>query len=216
MSTGAKNGSTRTERGNRTRAKLIEAAEKVFAELGYHDASIVKLTEAAGVAQGTFYLYFQGKQQIFDELVEDLNRRVRHAMSEASARGGNRIESERLGFQAFFRFTAEHPALYRIIRQAEFVSPAALRLHYTRIVEGYVDGLDKAKSNGEITDLDTTVAAWALMGIGELVGMRWVLWDKDNDSLPEPVFDEVMALIQRALGARSPGNGTDEVSSDGT
>jgi AcrR family transcriptional regulator len=204
MSARAKSEGNRTERGNRTRAKLIAAAEQVFAELGYHEASIVKLTEAAGVAQGTFYLYFQSKQQIFDELVEDLNRRVRHAMSEASARGGNRIESERLGFQAFFRFTAEHPALYRIVRQAEFVSPGALRLHYTRIVEGYIDGLDKAKSNGEITDLDTTVAAWALMGIGELVGMRWVLWDEHHDSLPEAVFDEVMALIQRALGARDP------------
>lgn len=196
------NGAARTERGNRTRAKLIETAEQVFAEHGYHDASIVKITEAAGVAQGTFYLYFQGKQQIFEELVEDLNRRVRHAMSEAAARGATRIESERLGFRAFFQFTAEHPALYRIIRQAEFVSPAALRLHYARIVEGYIDGLEKAKTNGEIIDLDSTVAAWALMGIGELIGMRWVLWDDDNATLPEAVFDEVMALIQRALGAR--------------
>ena len=195
----------RTERGSRTRARLLDAAEKVFAELGYHEASIVKITDAAGVAQGTFYLYFKGKQEIFDELVEDLNRRVRHAMSEASAQGGNRIESERLGFGAFFRFTAEHPALYRIIRQAEFVSPRALRMHYTRIVEGYIAGLDKARSNGEITELDTAVAAWALMGIGELVGMRWVLWEDGTPDLPESVFEEVMALIQRALGAKPAG-----------
>jgi AcrR family transcriptional regulator len=197
----------RTERGNRTRAKILAAAEQVFSAYGYHDASIVKITEAAGIAQGTFYLYFGGKKQVFDELVEDLNRRVRRAMSEASAQGTDRIESERLGFRAFFRFTAEHPALYRIIRQAEFVSPEALRLHYTRIVEGYVTGLDKAKSNGEIAELDTSVAAWALMGIGELVGMRWVLWDESTDEMPEHVFDEVMALIRRALGARSADDG---------
>jgi len=194
----------RTARGTRTRTKLLDAAEKVFAELGYHEASIVKITDAAGVAQGTFYLYFKGKQEIFDELVEDLNRRVRHAMSEAAAHGADRISSERLGFEAFFRFTAEHPALYRIVRQAEFVSPGALRMHYTRIVEGYVAGLDKARSNGEITDLDTEVAAWALMGIGELIGMRWVLWEDGNPQLPAKVLDEVMALIQRALGARPP------------
>jgi AcrR family transcriptional regulator len=47
---------TRTERGNRTRTRILEAAEQVFAKHGYHDASIVKITEAAGVAQGTFYL----------------------------------------------------------------------------------------------------------------------------------------------------------------
>ena len=70
-----------TSRGAATRTRLLEAAETVFAELGYHDASIVKITEAAGVAQGTFYLYFAGKQEIFEELVRDLNRRVRHAMA---------------------------------------------------------------------------------------------------------------------------------------
>lgn len=39
----------RTARGTRTRAKLLEAAEAVFASMGYHDASIVKITEQAGV-----------------------------------------------------------------------------------------------------------------------------------------------------------------------
>jgi len=116
--------------------RLLEAAEQVFTELGYHEASIVKLAEAAGVAPGTFYLYFGGKQEIFDELVEDLNRRVRHAMADAASRGRTRTEAERLGFEAFFRFTADHPGLYRVIRQAEFVSPRALRLHYERIVAG--------------------------------------------------------------------------------
>jgi len=192
----------RTPRGKRTRARLLEAAEQVFAEFGYHDASIVKLTEAAGVAQGTFYLYFASKLAVFDELVDDLNRRVRHAMSEGSAAGTDRIESERLGFEAFFRFTAEHPALYRIIRQAEFVSPPALRRHYTRIVEGYTEGLQEASAAGQIAqDIDPVVAAWALMGVGELVGMRWVLWD-DAAAMPPPVFDEVMRFVQRALGAR--------------
>ena len=41
-----------SKRGERTRRRLLEAAEAVFAELGYHDASIVKITEAAGVGAG--------------------------------------------------------------------------------------------------------------------------------------------------------------------
>ena len=67
--------------------KLLEAAEQIFAELGYHDASIVKITEAAGVGQGTFYLYFASKKQIFDEVVLDLNSRVRHAMTRGLGAG---------------------------------------------------------------------------------------------------------------------------------
>ena len=130
-----------TKRGEATRRKLLEAAEEVFASLGYHEASIVKITERAGIGLGTFYLYFDSKQQIFEELVVDLNRRVRHSMAEAMAGADNRIDAERAGFEGFFRFTAAHPALYRIVREAEFVSPDMLRLHYTRIVEGYEAGL---------------------------------------------------------------------------
>lgn len=191
------------EKGARTRRRLLEAAEQVFADLGYHDASIVKITEAAGVSQGTFYLYFAGKQEIFDVLVEDLNTRLRHAMSEASTKGSTRMEMERLGFEAFFRFTAEHPALYRVIRQAEFVSPKMLRLHYERLAEGYIAGLSRARDRGEIAIEDPVVTAWALMAVGEMVGMRWILWG-DTREVPPEVFRETMSFVARALGLPAP------------
>ena len=191
---------TLTARGERTRRRLLEAAEQVFAELGYHDASIVKITEAAGVGQGTFYLYFASKKTVFDEVVLDLNTRVRHAMTEASAEGRTRAERELLGFGAFFRFTAEHPALYRIVRQAEFVSPETLQLHYERLTDGYVHGLQAAMDAGEVSPGDPEVLAWSLMGIGELVGMRWILWNGERE-MPEEVFDELARIIVRALGA---------------
>ena len=147
-------GRTLSGRGVRTRGRLLEAAEQIFADVGFHEASIVKITEAAGVAQGTFYLYFESKKQIFDELVRDLNSRVRHAMKEASSKGTTRVEAEVLGFAAYFRFTSEHKALYRVIRQAEFVSPEMLRYHYDRLSEGYVEGLREAVESGEIGDVD--------------------------------------------------------------
>jgi AcrR family transcriptional regulator len=189
-------------RGARTRRRLLEAAERVFTDLGYHDASITKIADAAGVAPGTFYLYFAGKQQIFDELIEDLNRRVRHAMAEASSQARTRAEAERLGFRAFFRFTSEHPGLYRVIRQAEFVSPPSLRLHYERIVEGYARGLEQAQENGEIGAGDPEVMAWTLMGIGEMVGLRWILWENGGEEVPDAVFDDVIRFVHRLLGIR--------------
>lgn len=212
------NRTPRTARGTATRAKILAAAETVFARLGYTEASIVRITEEAGVGQGTFYLYFESKLQVFEELVEDLNRRVRHSMSEAAARGTTRIEAERLGFHGFFEFTAQHPALYRIVREAEWVSPRALRLHYTRIVEGYIEALGKARDAGQISNVDPTVAAWMLMGIGEMIGMRWVLWGDGSpeggasdpsasgtSEVPAAVFDEMMRFIQGGLGSPAPG-----------
>ena len=198
--TGA-DGRTLAARGRRTRTRLLEAAEQVFADLGYHEASIVKITEAAGVAQGTFYLYFAGKKQIFDELVRDLNSRVRHAMAEGAARGKTRAEVERYGFEAFFRFTAEHPALYRIVRQAEFVSPEMLHYHYDRLAEGYVEGLQAAMDAGEIAEANAEALAWALMGMGELLGMRWILWAR-GEELPPEVVAEVERIIECVLRVR--------------
>jgi AcrR family transcriptional regulator len=199
--TGA-DGRALSARGTRTRQRVLEAAEAVFAEHGYHDASVVKITEAAGVGQGTFYLYFASKQDVFDELVRDLNRRVRHAMKEASAQGKTRLEAERLGFRAYFRFTAEHPALYRIIRQAEFVSPKMLRYHYDRLSSGYVEALREASDRGHIADLDPEVAAWALMGMGELIGMRWILWEEASE-MPDEVLAELDRLIRCVLERRA-------------
>jgi len=62
--------------------------------------------------------------------------------------------------------------------------------------------------------MDPTVAAWALMGIGELIGMRWVLWDEEGaepaagprPEVPEEVFEEMMQFIERGL-APDPGAG---------
>jgi AcrR family transcriptional regulator len=193
-------------RGIRTREALLAAAERVFGELGYHDASITKVTEAAGVAQGTFYKYFASKQEIFDELVRDLNLRVRRAMSEGARKGRTRAERERLGFEGFFRFTTEHPTLYRVIRQAEFVSPEVLQEHYSRIAAGYVTGLEDAMADGEIASADPQVLAWALMGIGEIVGMRWILWG-DGNPVPEHVLDAMHTFIARGLGALDGGTG---------
>jgi AcrR family transcriptional regulator len=189
-----------TSRGAATRQRLLDAAEDVFSELGYHEASIVKITEAAGVAQGTFYLYFASKQEIFEELVRDLNRRVRHAMAAGAERGRTRAEAELLGFKGYFEFAAQHGALYRIIRQAEFVSPQTLHDHYETIASGYIAALGSAMERGEVAPMDPQVLAWALMGMGELVGMRWIVWE-GADEVPKNLLEQMEMLIDRVLGA---------------
>ena len=194
----------RTHKGRETRRKLLEAAEHVFADLGYQETSITKITERAGVGQGTFYLYFDSKLDLFSELVDDLSTRVRRAMAEGAPPDATRMQAERAGFAGFFRFTAEHPGLYRIIREAEFAAPAAHRRHYTKLSDGYIAGLRRARAAGEIGDVDPTVAAWALMGAGELIGKRWVLWDEEPQPLSDDVLDAVIHFVASALGASQP------------
>src|SRR5258706_4986135 len=54
------------------RATLLVVARTIFSDKGYHRTSIDDLIEAAGVARGTFYLYFESKRAIFDELLDGL------------------------------------------------------------------------------------------------------------------------------------------------
>jgi AcrR family transcriptional regulator len=54
------------------RAHLLQCALEVFAKKGYHQASISDIIKRAGVARGTFYLYFESKRSVFDQLLDDL------------------------------------------------------------------------------------------------------------------------------------------------
>src|SRR3989304_2096197 len=128
------------ERGKRTRQLLLESAEAAFGSRGYFEASIGDITRRAGVAQGTFYVYFPSKRAIFSELVRERRRALRPSVQEAVAGLTDRREIERAGFIAFFKFIRRHPAMYRIVRQAEFVDPGLFRWYHRRFAAGAGEG----------------------------------------------------------------------------
>jgi len=67
------------------RKQLLEVAEDLFLEHGYAKTSVSRIVKTAGVAQGTFYLYFSSKEAILLELRRGVLRRLRRAFKEASA-----------------------------------------------------------------------------------------------------------------------------------
>jgi AcrR family transcriptional regulator len=75
----------KTARGQLTRQKLLEAAEEVFGSKSYWEAGVVDVISRAGVSQGTFYVYFRSKQDIFRELVLSLSRALRREIAQAVA-----------------------------------------------------------------------------------------------------------------------------------
>jgi AcrR family transcriptional regulator len=62
------------------REQILRAAIRVFAAKGYHRASVSDIIAAADIARGTFYLYFEGKREIFAELVDVLTVRLINCM----------------------------------------------------------------------------------------------------------------------------------------
>ncbi len=59
------------------RRQILDAATEVFAEVGYHEASINAIIERAEIARGTFYLYFESKASVFDSILDNAMRELR-------------------------------------------------------------------------------------------------------------------------------------------
>jgi len=68
----------RSRRGARTKAGLVAAARVVFERDGFLDARITDITREAGVAAGSFYTYFDSKEEIFQAVVEMVQEDMLH------------------------------------------------------------------------------------------------------------------------------------------
>jgi AcrR family transcriptional regulator len=200
-----------TARGEATRRRILDTAEAVFGELGYYEASVSEITRRAGVAQGTFYIYFRTKREIFVELVQDVGRRLRAASRAAIAGAPDRLEAERRGFRAFFAFVAEHREIFRIVQDAARVEPEAFRAYYLSIARAYERGLRAAMENGQVRRMDPEAIAYALIGIGHFVALRWLIWPPDEGGatqggdLPEDAMASVLEFITAGLSSPSSG-----------
>ena len=213
-----------TARGEATRRRILDAAEVVFGAKGYYEASVTEITQRAQVAQGTFYLYFHSKREIFLQLVEDLGERLREAIRAATQQSRGRMAIERDGFEAFFAFARAHRQLYRIVQEADRVDQPTYQEYYARIARGYTRGLSAAMEAGEIRQMDPEALTYALMGIAHFTALRWLIWPESDESaeatsapngvipgqhgsaaqedapqLPERVFETLLEFLARGL-----------------
>jgi AcrR family transcriptional regulator len=179
---------------------LLDAAEEVFGELSFDRASVAEITRRAGVAQGTFYVYFPDKKAAFTELVKVLNHDMRATIARAIEGLPDRLEMERTGFRVFFDYVSRHRALYKLVREAEFVDYDIYRWHYDTLGERYVRGIKQAIADGQLrADLDPVTVANILMGIAEFTGSYWVL--DQGTPPPDEVLDQIMDFVSRGMGA---------------
>jgi AcrR family transcriptional regulator len=172
----------RTERGRKTLRLLLDAAAAEFGERGFHESSVVSITQRAGVALGSFYTYFDSKDSLFRALVRDMSAQVRQTVGPVIAAEPDRLEGERKGLNKFLNFVREHKELYRIIDEAEFVDPPSYRAHYENTVNGYLASLKEAAAKGQVRDDVEEVHAWAIVGMNVFLGLRYGVLDEDRDA----------------------------------
>ena len=180
-----------------TRDKLLEAAEIEFGEKGFHEAAISGITHRAGVALGTFYTYFDSKEEIFAALVSFMSERTRQWVGERVAGAPDRLSAERLGLEAYIEFVRQHKGIYRIITEAEFVANREFRAHYEGFARAYQGNLERAGGRGEIREGNFEVWSWAIIGLNVFLGMRYAEWDDSESAsrIAETVIDLLTAGI---------------------
>ena len=184
-----------TERGMRTRAKLVKAARAEFERNGYLETNIQDIARRAKVAYGTFYTYFAAKEEIFDEVVAELVESHR-AIAAAEPRTGNdpasRIARANAGYLHAYRANA---AMMAILEQVASFNPrlAEIRRVARRFwVDRGTAAIAAWQAEGLVrADLDPYYAATAL---GSMVDRSAYVWYV----LGEP-FEEAEAIEQLTL-----------------
>lgn len=110
------------ERGQATRAHLIEVATRLFAERGYEGTSIEAVLAESGVSRGSLYHHFPGKDALFLAVLEDIGTSVGLPVAEEMRAAPNPIAALRIGCLAWIRLAGDP-----VIRQIMLIdAPAVL------------------------------------------------------------------------------------------
>ncbi len=194
---------TRSDNLTDTRNSLLEAAFEVVAEEGYAGASIDKIVARANVAKGTFYNYFETRQDLFDQLLPNLGERlleyIRLHMDE-SLRG---IARERRRMAAYFEFCRKTPGFLRILNEAEVFAPEAFHRHIKLFYEGFLRSLERSVKRGEISGFNEDelgVVVFMLMGMRSYITMLYQYNYISRSRMQlEKVIDTYSKFVDRAL-----------------
>ncbi len=192
-----------TKRGRATLNNILSAAAQVFYEKGYHDASIVDITRLAGVASGTFYVYFDGKYNLYKYLLLQCSHTIRKHLSLSVKDCKTRREVERVGMKAWLEFALENQYMYNIIWESLYVDRSLFVDYYQTFSKEYIKGLDAAKEAEETRDIDSEVMSYILMGASNFLGLNWCVFKEDPEAI-DHVVDEFMKVLDYGLFSAEP------------
>ena len=132
----------------RRREELLAAATRIFAKKGYRAASVSDVIKAAGVARGTFYLYFRSKQDILFAVIDHLREQQKTFINQLSQQEAQQTDADprelaRRGFVSWLRFYDQRRDALRILLREANLIDAALEHKRAEVRGGVVGYLSK-------------------------------------------------------------------------
>ena len=169
---------TRSVAGPSTKGKILDAALEVFAEKGFHVATVDEIAERAGVGKGTLYRYFANKETLFNELV-----RLRLEELEKSAKAVLDGQDDVLTMIAkylhtYFDFFDRNQRLYRLIVQERLDVGEQFQDLYVKKIMRRIPHLKRkiygASQQGVLKDMDFQTVFYGVMGFVHGVIQKWL------------------------------------------
>ena len=193
---------SREEKTKKTYEALMTAASVVVGERGYAGTSIAKVTETAGVSQGTFYNYFEDRQSLFDKLLPYVGERMLAEIGKIVPKDVTGADREIERFRAYCDYLLQNPAFYRILYEAESFAAKAHAEHIEVIYQGYRRSLKRSMDAGAIEampDEELEAVIFALLGARAYIAMRY----GRGQEIPASAIDGYARLVRQGLFEKS-------------
>jgi len=182
------------------REQILEAALDTFARKGYHQTSIADIIEKAGIARGTFYLYFENKRQIFttivDGVLEELDRCVKTI--QVGPAHPPPIDQLRDNLIRVLTLLIENPDLSRILlRYAVGLDEEAderLDPFYRGVTSRIETSLQTGIRMGLLRKCDTRVVAACIVG-----SLKEIIDTLPASASPEQISEEILQFGLRGV-----------------
>ena len=195
----------RSRKGMQTRARLVEAAKKVFERDGFLEARIVDIAEAANLAPGGFYHYFDSKEELFLEVAQTQEERLTASSADPSAdrEDTSPTESIRRANRLYLERYRDEAALMGVIEQVSRYDEdvnAARMATMKHFVERAERSIRRLQREGHVDPrLDPSMAADALGAMIARVAELWLVQGYREYQFDKAV-EQLSLLWANALG----------------
>lgn len=112
----------RSRKGVETRARLLDAAKQIFEENGFLDARISDIAERAGLSHGSFYHYFDSKEEVFREVAAAVDERLSAPLGSVMLDPSSHAPPDQRMHEAMHRYFEAYRAEARIMGVIEQVA----------------------------------------------------------------------------------------------
>ena len=154
-----------TAQGRERKQQLVECAARLFAERGFAETRIKDIVEAAGVAKGLFYWYFENKDALFAEVAADIRLRLRKHQGAAIDPTADPLRQIRQGTEASVRFMAEHANFFSLLEvENGAVTAESRRAGTDQHIRDVLAIIRQGQSAGSIVEGDPELLALGVVG----------------------------------------------------